>query len=54
MSLPAATRWSRAICTMHSWIWLMLVLKHIRNWSYGVLEREVRAKLLYRDFAPGC
>jgi len=28
----------------------MLVLKHVRNWSYGVLEREVRANLVYRDF----
>src|SRR5271169_4928990 len=28
----------------------LLVLKHIRNWSYGVLEREVRANLVYRDF----
>ena len=28
----------------------MLVLKHIRNWSYGVLEREVRGNLVYRDF----
>jgi hypothetical protein len=28
----------------------LLVLKHMRNWSYGVLEREVRANLLYRDF----
>src|SRR6266702_2953422 len=28
----------------------LLILKHIRNWSYGVLEREVRANLLYRDF----
>jgi IS5 family transposase len=27
-----------------------LILKHIRNWSYGVLEREVRANLVYRDF----
>jgi len=26
------------------------VLKHIRNWSYAVLEREVRANLVYRDF----
>jgi transposase, IS5 family len=26
------------------------VLKHMRNWSYGVLEREVRANLVYRDF----
>src|SRR6202051_2537563 len=28
----------------------LLILKHIRNWSYGVLEREVRANLVYRDF----
>jgi IS5 family transposase len=28
----------------------LLVLKHVRNWSYEVLEREVRANLLYRDF----
>src|ERR1700746_3691616 len=28
----------------------LLVLKHRRNWSYGVLEREVRANLVYRDF----
>jgi transposase, IS5 family len=26
----------------------LLVLKHIRNWSYEVLEREVRANLVYR------
>ena len=28
----------------------LLFLKHIRNWSYAVLEREVRANLVYRDF----
>jgi IS5 family transposase len=28
----------------------LMVLKHMRNWSYGVLEREVRANLVYRDF----
>jgi len=28
----------------------LLLLKHIRNWSYEVLEREVRANLVYRDF----
>src|ERR1700680_776665 len=28
----------------------LLTLKHIRNWSYEVLEREVRANLVYRDF----
>src|SRR2546421_11590409 len=27
----------------------LLILKHVRNWSYGVLEREVRANLVYRD-----
>src|SRR5512138_3887811 len=26
----------------------LLILKHIRNWSYEVLEREVRANLVYR------
>src|SRR5450432_2668516 len=29
----------------------LLILKHIRNWSYGVLEREVRANLVYRNFS---
>jgi len=28
----------------------MLALKHIRNWSFDVLEREVRANLVYRVF----
>jgi len=28
----------------------LLILKHARNWSYGGLEREVRANLVYRDF----
>src|SRR5262245_22959489 len=28
----------------------LLVLKHARNWSYEVLEREVRANLVYRHF----
>src|SRR5712691_4988874 len=28
----------------------LLILKHIRNWSYAVLDREVRANLVYRDF----
>lgn len=27
----------------------LLILKHVRNWSYGVLEREVRANLVSRD-----
>ena len=25
----------------------LLLLKHVRNWSYDVLEREVRANLVY-------
>jgi IS5 family transposase len=29
----------------------LLILKHVRNWSYAVLEREVRANLVYRDFS---
>ena len=28
----------------------MLALKHMRNWSFDVLEREVRANLVYRMF----
>jgi IS5 family transposase len=28
----------------------LLILKHVRNWSYEVPEREVRANLVYRDF----
>jgi transposase, IS5 family len=28
----------------------LLILKHVRNWSYQVLEREVRPNLVYRDF----
>jgi IS5 family transposase len=28
----------------------LLVLKHVRNWSYAVLEREVRTNLVYRTF----
>jgi IS5 family transposase len=29
----------------------LLLLKHVRNWSYDTLEREVRMNLAYRDFA---
>jgi transposase, IS5 family len=29
----------------------LLVLKHVRDWSYQTLEREVRANLVYRSFA---
>ena len=28
----------------------LLLLKHMRNWSYAVLEREVRANVVYRHF----
>src|SRR6202051_4407038 len=28
----------------------LLLLKHIRNWSYDVLEREVQTNLVYRAF----
>jgi len=28
----------------------MLVLKHMRNWSFEIVEREVRANLVYRMF----
>src|SRR5262249_3452314 len=28
----------------------LLILKHIRNWRYEVLEGEGRANLVYRDF----
>lgn len=28
----------------------MLILKHVRNWSYATLEREVRANVVYRTF----
>jgi IS5 family transposase len=28
----------------------MLLLKHIRNWSFDVVERDVRPNLLYREF----
>jgi transposase, IS5 family len=31
-------------------VFRLLVLKHVRNWSYGVLAREVRANLVYRQF----
>jgi IS5 family transposase len=28
----------------------LMVLKHMKNWSYRTVEREVRANLLYREF----
>src|SRR5258708_20045167 len=29
----------------------LLLLKHVRNWSFDTLEREVMANLVYRDFS---
>jgi IS5 family transposase len=29
----------------------MMLLKHVRNWSFAELEREVRPNLVYREFA---
>ncbi|MGH9510019.1 MAG: ISNCY family transposase [Terriglobales bacterium] len=31
-------------------VFRLLVLKHVRNWSYATLEREVRTNLVYRAF----
>ena len=31
----------------------LMLLKHIRNWSFAELEREVRPNLLYREFTRG-
>ena len=28
----------------------LLLLKHVRDWSFAVVEREVRANLVYREF----
>jgi IS5 family transposase len=28
----------------------ILLLKHLRNWSFDIVEREVRANLVYREF----
>jgi Transposase domain (DUF772) len=28
----------------------LMALKHLRNWSYQALEREVRANVMYREF----
>jgi hypothetical protein len=28
----------------------LLLLKHVRNWSFDTLEREVKLNLAYRDF----
>lgn len=28
----------------------LMALKHLRNWSYQTVEREVRANVVYREF----
>jgi transposase, IS5 family len=50
------SRWKRSrtrgrLQTPSEVVLRLLVLKHIRNWSYQSLEREVRANLVYRSFA---
>ena len=45
---PAAATAGRAF--LPKVVLRLLILKHVRNWSYAVLEREVCANLVYRDF----
>jgi hypothetical protein len=42
-------RWGR-LQTPAEVVLPIMLLKHIRNWSYELVEREVRANLVYRDF----
>ena len=42
------TRGRRGFCA--ETVVRLLILKHARNWSYAVLEREVRTNLIYRKF----
>src|SRR5947199_339869 len=42
-SSRARTRPTRSMCRRR-------MLKHVRNWSYAIVEREVRTNLVYRDF----
>ena len=44
------SRWRGRRGTPAEVVLRLLILKHVRNWSYEVLEREVRANLVYRDF----
>src|SRR6516162_9150072 len=44
------SRWRGRRGTPAEVVLRLLTLKHIRNWSYEQLEREVRANLVYRDF----
>src|SRR6266571_8137423 len=41
---------ARTAFTLTEVVLRLMVLKHVRNWSYGVLAREVRANLVYRQF----
>ena len=50
-----ASRWTNSLTrgrkgTPADVVIRLLVLKHMRNWSYAVLEREVRSNLVYRQF----
>jgi transposase, IS5 family len=50
-----ASRWTNSLTrgrkgTPADVVIRMLVLKHMRSWSYAVLEREVRSNLVYRQF----
>ena len=50
-----ARRWPRSLergrsGTPADVVLRLLLLKHVRNWSYRILEREVRANLVYHLF----
>src|ERR1017187_5957832 len=52
-SWPNAARRARLVAARRrrpTWFLRMLLLKHVRDWSYEVLTREVRANLVYREF----
>src|SRR6202011_5670568 len=51
-SWPNAARRARLVAkaTPAEVVLRMLLLKHVRDWSYEVLTREVRANLVYREF----
>lgn len=36
--------------TLAEMVLRLLLLKHVRNWSFDTLEREVKMNLRYRDF----
>lgn len=44
------SRWRGRPGTPADIVLRLLLLKHTRNWSYAVLEREVRTNLVYRTF----